>query len=80
MTNEDIRIEILKILIPAASRIGLTEPEKLIEKAKAFEAYVMSEPEEIPVCPRPPEMSILKKRGRPPKIKNVDANVNNAIV
>ena len=41
MQADEVRIEILKILVPAAAKVGLTDPSIVIEKAKAFETYVL---------------------------------------
>lgn len=41
MQAETVRLEILKLLIPTASRVGITEPEKMIEISRTFEKYVL---------------------------------------
>lgn len=62
MDKQTARIDILKILLPQASRIGISEPERTIEICKKFENYVFSEEgEEVPASPT------RQKTGRPAK-------------
>jgi hypothetical protein len=41
MNDANIRIELLKIVIPQSSKVGLTEPELMIDICKKLEKYVV---------------------------------------
>lgn len=41
MSVEQVRIDLLKILIPTASRVGITEPANVIEICRKLEEYVL---------------------------------------
>lgn len=62
MDKHSARIELLKILLPQASRLGISEPERTIDICKKFENYVFSDDgEEVPAS------STRQKAGRPAK-------------
>ena len=61
------RLEILKVLIPAASRHGISEPERIIETARALEQYVLESPQIGEVTPDSPSR---RGPGRPRKEKH----------
>lgn len=60
MTRDELRLEVLKLV----NRHDLS-PEVLLERAKAFEAYIAGEVVETDVVERP-------RRGRPPKSITID--------
>jgi len=61
MDKATVRLELLKLLIPQASRVGITIPENTIEICKKFEDYVSSDSEEVPAS------QASGKPGRPAK-------------
>lgn len=67
MDKAAVRLELLKLLIPQASRVGLTTPEHTIDICKKFEDYVSSSSEEVPAS------RASGKPGRP--AKGTDAKV-----
>lgn len=66
MLADEIRIELLKILVPVASRVGITDPEHIIGTCKKLEEYVSSaQREDAPASPS------ARKPGRPLKETSV---------
>lgn len=61
MLDAEIRMEILKILIPQATRVGIIEPKHIIDSARTFEKYVLdfNEGGDLPDSPA------KRKPGRP---------------
>jgi len=41
MDLPEIRLEIVKVLVPQATKYGLDDPQKIIEKASQLEGYVL---------------------------------------
>lgn len=41
MPDQDIRLKILEIVIPTATRVGINKPENIIEICSHFENYVI---------------------------------------
>lgn len=66
LAADAVRLEILKMLLPVASRLGIESPEKIIEKARTFENYVLESDEQAGVTPDPADR---RKPGRPRKEK-----------
>jgi hypothetical protein len=46
-----VRLEILKVLIPSASRVGIQEPDNLIEISRKLEKYVIDSDQTDAVTP-----------------------------
>lgn len=70
MQAEYVRLEILKVLIPAATRNALSDqPEKIVETARTLEKYVLESPQAGEVSPDSPNRRILT---RPRKEKAED--------
>lgn len=65
-----VRLEILKVLIPAASRHGISEPQNIVESARMLEKYVVESPEQEVVKPDASDKRTLRL---PRKDKQVDA-------
>lgn len=65
MSPETVRIELLKLFIPNASRQGLTDPALVIETCSKLEEYVLGskQAEDLPD-------SAPRKGGRPRKEKS----------
>lgn len=42
MDESQVRLEIVKALIPIASRADITDPEQLVKKAAVLEKYVVN--------------------------------------
>lgn len=61
-----VRLEILKVLLPAAARQSITEPENLIATARALENYVL---ESAPQGEATPDSPARRGPGRPRKEK-----------
>ena len=51
MQPVEIRIEILKLLVPTASKYGILEPEQLIESSRKLEKYVLESDQTDAVTP-----------------------------
>lgn len=45
MRKQDIRIKVLEIVVPTATRVGINKPENIIEICSHFEKYVIGSPE-----------------------------------
>lgn len=41
MQPAEVRIELLKLLVPSASKVGITEPERIIDSCRKLESYVL---------------------------------------
>jgi hypothetical protein len=66
MDKRGLRLELLKVLLPMASRAGIEDPAKIIEKARTLENYVLDSDatgEETPDSP------LKRGPGRPRKEK-----------
>ncbi len=61
MDKATVRLELLKILLPQSSRVGITTPEHTIDICKKFEDYVFLNSEEVPAS------QASEKPGRPAK-------------
>jgi hypothetical protein len=61
MDKATVRLELLKILLPQSSRVGITTPEHTIDICKKFEDYVLLNSEEVPAS------QASGKPGRPAK-------------
>ena len=62
---QQVRLEVLKLVVPAASRHQLTNPQEVVKIASVLEDYVLgggSKPASEPAADPP-----RRKRGRPPK-------------
>lgn len=71
MDNKEIRLRIVEAVIPIASRVEINSAEKMVDKCKELEKYVMTEPETESV-----DKSSRNKRGSNPKGSS-DANQQN---
>lgn len=58
---QNIRLEILKSVIPQASKVGMTEPKYIVETCLHFEKYVLGSDNNGEVPDSPPK----RKGGRP---------------
>lgn len=61
-----VRLELLKVLLPAASRAGLTDPREIVQSAGTLEKYVLglSQPGE-----KTPDSPTSQQSGKAPKGK-----------
>lgn len=62
LTRQSIRLAILQVLIPVASRNGITHPEEIVESARKLESYVVdstSEKSEGGDQPDPPNRGTM---------------------
>ena len=62
LNRSEVRLRILGMLIPAASRHGINEPEQIIKSATALENYVV---ESVPSDVVTPDTSNRKTLTRP---------------
>ena len=62
LNRTEVRLRILGMLIPAASRHGISEPEQIIKSATALENYVV---ESAPLDVVTPDTSNRKTLTRP---------------
>ena len=65
-----VRLEILKVLLPMASRHGIEDSEKIIESATRLTAFVLESPQQGAASPDAPDKRTLKL---PRKEKPADA-------
>ena len=55
MDNSEIRLRIVEAVIPIASRVEINSAEKMVEKCKELEAYVMGPVGKNPAPRRTPK-------------------------
>jgi hypothetical protein len=65
-----IRLEILKVLLPMASRHGIDDPEKIIKTATRLSGFVLESPQQGAASPDAPDKRTLRL---PRKEKPTDA-------
>lgn len=63
MDQSEVRLRILEVLIPQATRVGIQEPEYLVNTCKTLEKYVLESKSGESKSDSPPK----RKPGRPPK-------------
>lgn len=56
-----VRLEILKVLLPAASRHGITEPEQITKTAAHLADFVLESPQQGAKTPDAPGRPILTR-------------------
>lgn len=61
-----VRLEILKLVVPNASRHSIAEPEKMLEIARTLENYVLESPKP---AEETPDSATGRRPGRPRKEK-----------
>ena len=61
MGNTDLRIKILSIVVPQATRVGMTEPEHIVKTCSFLEKYVLDSDKVEEQSNSTP----VKKMGRP---------------
>lgn len=62
LDRETVRLEILKLIVPITSRLGINEPERIVATCKTLEEYVSSaQREDVPAS------HDARKPGRPRK-------------
>lgn len=62
LDRETVRLELLKIIVPITSRLGINEPERIVETCRKLEEYVSSaQREDVPAS------HDARKPGRPRK-------------
>lgn len=66
----EIRLELLKVLIPTASRAGISDPKNLIDSCRMLESYVLESQPQVEEQPASTARSTLKL---PRKDKRADA-------
>lgn len=64
VNDQTIRLELLKLVVPQASRVGLSEPENIISTCSALEKYVIGS-QQVEGTPD----STTRRPGRPRKEK-----------
>lgn len=63
MDNIEVRLRIVEVILPTASRYGMDHPDQIVDTCRAFEKYVLeSHADEVS-----PDSSIKRKPGRPRK-------------
>jgi len=62
LNKEEVRMELLKVIIPQASRVGISEPQHIIKSCLQFEEYVLGFSESSGEVPDSPPK---RKGGRP---------------
>jgi hypothetical protein len=65
-----VRLEILKVLLPMASRHGISEPEEIVKTAARLAAFVLESPQQGAASPDTPDKRTLRL---PRKEKPADA-------
>ena len=65
-----VRLEILKVLLPMASRYGIDDPEKIIKTATRLSDFVLESPQQGAASPDAPDKRTLRL---PRKEKPTDA-------
>lgn len=65
-----IRLEILKVLLPMASRHGISDPEEIVKTATRLTAFVLESPQKGAISPDAPDKRTLRL---PRKEKPTDA-------
>lgn len=55
-----IRLEILKVLIPSASRHGVSEPDEIIKTATRLSDFVLESPQQGAASPDAPDKRTLR--------------------
>ncbi len=65
LDEKAIRLKIVEILVPAATRVGLVKPEQIVETCTTLEKYVLGSTEQGKKQPAPQAAS----RPKPPTIK-----------
>lgn len=61
MQKAEVRLELLKILVPQATRVGISEPKYMIESCRSLEQYVLDCNEDEKLSDSSPK----RKPGRP---------------
>lgn len=61
-----VRLELLKVLLPAAARHSIVDPQKLVEVSRTLENYVL---ESAPQAEVSPDFAGKRPPGRPRKEK-----------
>ena len=61
MLDRHLRLELLKLMIPQASRVGISEPTHIIKSCLQFEEYVLGSDTKDEL----PDSSPKRKGGRP---------------
>jgi hypothetical protein len=69
MDNHQIRLELVKAVVPQATRVSMTEPEHIVKVCAALEEYVLNSNngETLPDSPT------SRKPGRPRRTTDNDA-------
>lgn len=65
-SDQHVRLELLKVLLPSAARNSITDPQKLIEVARTLENYVLESPQPAEATP---DSANKRGPGRPRKEK-----------
>lgn len=55
-----VRLEILKVLLPMASRHGISDPEEIVKTATRLTAFVLESPQQGAASPDAPDKRTLK--------------------
>lgn len=69
-SNTEIRLKILSMVIPQATRVSIQEPEYIIDTCKKLENYVLESKNGEKSSDSPPK----RKPGRPKRTSGNDAN------
>lgn len=64
--EQSVRLDIIKTLLPMASRAGIEDPQRLIEKARTLEEYVLGSQS---LAEATPDSAGKRGPGRPRKEK-----------
>ena len=74
MLDRNLRLELLKLLIPQASKVGISEPTHIIKSCLQFEEYVLgsSMTGEVPDSPT------KRKGGRPKRTTDKTLSLDNS--
>ena len=73
LNRYEVRLRILNMLIPAASRHGISEPEQIIKSATALENYVVeSAPLDVVTPDTPNRPTLTRPRKEKPTVATPD--------
>jgi hypothetical protein len=63
MDEREIRLKLVEILVPHATKVGMTEPDRIIKTCTELEKYVLDSKQ----SERLPDSQAKRPVGRPPK-------------
>lgn len=65
MDKAELRLELLKVMIPKAAQVGITQPETIVNACTHFENYVVgSEKDGVSPASAPPKPKRSPRKGQ----------------